>query len=98
MIVILGLCFLLTDWLSFAEGEGVCLKCDVQGQEGGRILDVAGQVWMGSLENWKIFMDVIFVSSLMFFSSSTCESVIPFSANFLLNSRIVYKLILCHKN
>ena len=67
MIVILGLCFLLTDWLSFAEGEGVCLKFNVQGQGGGRILDVAGQVWMGGLENWKIFMDVIFASSYVFF-------------------------------
>ena len=42
-MVILGLCFLLTDWLSFREGEKVRLKLDVQGQEGGRILDVVGQ-------------------------------------------------------
>ena len=42
MIIILGLCFLLIDWLSFGEGKGP-LKLDVQGQVGGRILDVAGQ-------------------------------------------------------
>ena len=42
MIIILGLCFLLTDWLSFGEGRGP-LKLDVQGQVGGKVLDVAGQ-------------------------------------------------------
>ena len=38
------------------------LKLDVQGKEGGRILDVDGQ---RGLENWTIFMDVICVSSLI---------------------------------
>ena len=39
-MVILGLCFLLIDWLSFGEGDrrrgdlGVGLKLDVQGQGG----------------------------------------------------------------
>ena len=66
MIVMLGLCFLLIDWLSFEEGGGVRLKLDVQCQEGGRILDVDGQgvKWGGGLENWTIFMDVTCVSSL----------------------------------
>ena len=48
IIVILGLCFLLIDWLSFEEeggggAGGVSLELDVQGQGGGRILDVDGQ-------------------------------------------------------
>ena len=38
----LGLCVLLIDWLSFVGG--VRLKLDVQGQGGGRILDVDGLV------------------------------------------------------
>ena len=59
MIVMLGLCFLLIDWLSFEEGGGVCLKLDVQCQEGGQ-----GVKWGGGLENWTIFMDVTCVSSL----------------------------------
>ena len=43
IIGILVLCFRLIDWLSFEEGgEGGCLKMGVQGQEDGRILDVAG--------------------------------------------------------
>ena len=50
IMVILGLCFLLTDWLSFREGEKVRLKLDVQGQEGGRILDVVGQ------GGWGVFL------------------------------------------
>ena len=65
MIVILGLCFLLTGWLSFGEKRRrVCLKLDVQSQEGGRILDVNGQGGVRGLENWTILMDVIRVSSL----------------------------------
>ena len=43
MIVMLGLCFLLIDWLSFEEGGRVRLKLGVQCQEGGKILDVDGQ-------------------------------------------------------
>ena len=42
------------------------LKWDVQGQGSGRILDVMDK-WGGGgggPENWKIFMDVICVSSL----------------------------------
>ena len=50
MIVILGLCFPLIDWLSFGEKKGVRLKLDVQGQEGGRILDVDGQGRLGVLK------------------------------------------------
>ena len=41
-MVMLGLSFLLIDWLSFGVGVGR-LKLDVQGQVGGRILDVARQ-------------------------------------------------------
>ena len=51
-IVILGLCFILIDWLSFGVG-GVRLKLDVQGQEGGRILDVDGQGGWGVLKTGK---------------------------------------------
>ena len=43
MIVMLGLCFLLIDWLSFEEGGRVRLKLDVQCQESEKILDVDGQ-------------------------------------------------------
>ena len=43
------------------------LKLDVQGQGGGKSLDVGGE-WgrwgVGGLENYAIFMDVICVSSL----------------------------------
>ena len=51
-MVILGLCILLTDWLSYGEGGTVCLKLDVQGQGSGSILDIAEQgvcvcVWAG---------------------------------------------------
>ena len=49
MILILGLWFLLIDWLSF--GEGVRLKLDVQGQGGGLILDIDGQGGGGS---WQL--------------------------------------------
>ena len=41
MIVIIGLCFLLIDWLSF--GDRVHLELDVQSQAGGQSLDVDGQ-------------------------------------------------------
>ena len=46
------------------RGRGVRLKLDVQGQEGGRILNVDGKGGWAGLENWTIFMDVICVSSL----------------------------------
>ena len=44
MIVILGLCFLLTDWLSFTEGGGGGgrLKLDVQGLLGGLVYNFLG--------------------------------------------------------
>ena len=70
-------CFLLIDWLSFGEdgeggeegkGAGFGSKLDVQGQDGGRISDIDGQ-GVGGLENWTIFMDVIWVSSLTVFVS-----------------------------
>ena len=52
IIVIYGLCFLLIDWLSFGKGGGggggESFKVDVQGQGGGRILDVAGKGGLGS--------------------------------------------------
>ena len=51
MIVILGLCCLLIDWLPFENGRwGVRLKLDVQGQRGGRILDVDGKRGWGVLK------------------------------------------------
>ena len=40
------------------------MKLDVQGQRGGRILDVDGQGGEEGLENWTIFMDIICVLSL----------------------------------
>ena len=70
IIFILGLCFLLINWLSFGErtrgprgGRGmICLKLlDVQGTW--RDKGVRGGGWWG-LENWTILMDVICVSSL----------------------------------
>ena len=46
-------------------GEGRArLKLDVQGQVGGRILDVAWTVGVGFRQNWTIYMGVICVSSL----------------------------------
>ena len=54
----------LFNWL-IGEGRGVRLKLDVQGQVGGRILDVDGQGRWGFFENWTILMDVIRVSSLI---------------------------------
>ena len=42
---------------------GVPLKLEVQGEGGGKILDVDGQ-GVRDLENWIIFMDVICASSL----------------------------------
>ena len=51
------------------------MKLDVQGQGGGRILDVAIQGGWG-LENWTILMDVIFVSSF------TCFLVMLINDNF----------------
>ena len=42
---------------------GIRLKLDVQGEGGERISDVDGQ-GVGDLENWTIFMDVIYASPL----------------------------------
>ena len=72
MIVILGLCFLLIDWLSFGEGGGgwgIRLKLDVQGQGGGGIRNFGLSWTMGlwGLGNWTVFMDVICVSFLNLF-------------------------------
>lgn len=53
MKVILRLCFLITD-LCFHYLERVRLKMDVQGQKGGRILNVDGQGGWGVL-NMKLF-------------------------------------------
>ena len=47
-MVIIGLCFLLIEWLLFGEGGTVRLKLDFQGQGGGRMLDVDGQGGWGS--------------------------------------------------
>ena len=62
IIVILGLCFLLFDCLSSEEagGRGVRLKLNVQGQGGGRILDVDEQMGWGVLKigqfSWKSYV------------------------------------------
>ena len=53
------------NWLVIIwRGGWVRLKLDFQGQEGGKMLDVAGQVGRGVLENWTVFLDVICVSLL----------------------------------
>ena len=52
--------------------RGVRLKLDVQGQGGGAILDVVGQEGMGGLQNQPIFMDVICVSSLIWYNALIC--------------------------
>ena len=46
-------------WREWGWG-GIPLKLDIQGQGGGRILDVDGQEGEG-VENWIIFMEVIYV-------------------------------------
>ena len=52
IIVILGLWFLLNDWLSFREG--FCLKLNLQGQGGGKIFEEDGQGWASYLYHpWK---------------------------------------------
>ena len=48
-MVILGLCFILIDWLSFGERRGR-FKLDVKGQGDGRILNVVGQEGWGILK------------------------------------------------
>ena len=65
-MVILRLCFLLTDWLSFGE-EGGCLELDVQDQvvRGWKTFGRKWTRWVGGLKNWTIFMDVICVLSLI---------------------------------
>ena len=45
-------------------GWGVRLKLDVQGQGGGKNLDVDGHGVRG-LKNWTVFVDVICVLSLI---------------------------------
>ena len=52
--------------LGRARVRWVCLKLDVQGQGGGKCLDVDGQ-WGGGLDNLTNFMDVIYVSSYLVF-------------------------------
>ena len=49
---------------------------DVQGQGGGKILDVDGQ-GLRILENYTIFMDVICVSSLMIFKHMIARTYKP---------------------
>ena len=47
IIAVLGLCFLLINWLSF--GKGIRLKLDFKCQGGGRSSDVDGQGRVGDL-------------------------------------------------
>ena len=79
----------LIDLLSFGKG-GFHLKLDVQGQEGGRIMDVDGQVgWgRGGPENWTIFMDAICVSSLKGCVSIFNKRVYSTEASYCQNSDI----------
>ena len=46
-------------------GGRVRLRFEVQGQGCGGIVEVDVQVGMGELKNWTIFMDVVYVSSLI---------------------------------
>ena len=55
---------------------GIRLNVDVQGQGGGRMLDVVWTRGMGGLENWTVFKDVTCVSSLIVRTYS-CENDIP---------------------
>ena len=48
IIAVLGLCFLLINWLSF--GKGVRLKLDFKCHGGGRSSDVDGQGRVGDLK------------------------------------------------
>ena len=50
-------------------GVGVHLKLDAQSEWGGRISDVDGPGGLGGLENWTIFMGVIYVSSRILYVS-----------------------------
>ena len=59
MIAILGLFFLLIDCISFGEGGGGSFETGGSRSMGGRSLDED----RGGLESWKIFLDVICVSS-----------------------------------
>ena len=62
--------FFLFKKIGFARWQDIeidLLKLDVQGQGGGRILDVDRQEGWGGPENCTIFMDVIRVSSLRTF-------------------------------
>ena len=61
---ILGLCFLLIDWLSFGMG-GSSIEIGRPRSMGWKNF---GRRWargVRAFENWAIFMDVICVSSLM---------------------------------
>ena len=45
------------------------MKLDAQSEWGGRISDVDGPGGLGGLENWTIFMGVIYVSSRILYVS-----------------------------
>ena len=71
IILIIGLCFLLIDWLSFGERDRdeARSKLDVQGQGVEEFRwkneECSWTRGVGDLENWTIFMDVMCVSSLI---------------------------------
>ena len=71
IIVILGLCFVLTDWLWFVEGFRLKLYVLVcPRSRGWKNIGRRKTKRLGGLENWTIFMDVICVSSLTHLTNS----------------------------
>ena len=63
IIVILGLCFFLIDWLSFGEG-GSLIEIGRPRLKGWRNFGCRWTRGVGGLANWTIFLDAICVSSL----------------------------------
>ena len=63
----LGLCFLLIDWLSFGERQGAggeSFETGGSSSRGWKNFGRRGARGVGGLENWTIFTDVIRVPSL----------------------------------
>ena len=65
IIFIFGLCFLLVDWLSF--GEGGSFEIGGPRLRGWKNVGLRWTRGVGGPENWTIFMDVMCVSSFIWF-------------------------------
>ena len=71
----------------------VRLTLDVQGQGGGRILDVDGQGGVGDPENWTIFKDIRFiVPHRDFVKSSDSNSSLSINQKIPSCRRTIYKI------